>query len=79
MLDGLARRMYSSKNAPVAPSARNQLSAGAVTADAAWPARNGVPAPSRYIARSTAMSSVDVMDAETSPPARPGISFSQIV
>ena len=25
MLDGLARRMYSSKNAPVAPSARNQL------------------------------------------------------
>jgi hypothetical protein len=70
--------MYSSKKPPVAPSARNHSSAGAVTAEAAWPAVNGTSV-SRYIARSTAMSSVEAMAAETSPVARPGISLTQIV
>ena len=31
-----------SKNAPVAPSAKNQCAAGAVTPALSWPAMNGV-------------------------------------
>ena len=42
-----------SKKSPVAPSARNQLVAAAVTPALAWPAANTWPPTERYIARST--------------------------
>ena len=56
---GLAIRMNMSKNAPVAPSARNQLSAGAVTPALSWPAPNAWPPVVMYIARSTTIGTVE--------------------
>ena len=71
--------MYSSKKVPVAPSARNHWSAGATTADAAWPAAKGPVASSRYIARSTTMSWVAVITAETSVAARASMVSTEMV
>ena len=58
--------MNMSKNAPVAPSARNQFNAGAVTPALSWPAPNGSAPLVMYIARSTTIGCVDVIAAETS-------------
>ena len=64
--------MYSSKNAPVAPSAKNHSSAGAATADAACAGAERTPPLSRYMARSTTMSWSDGTRADTSVPASSG-------
>ena len=58
--------MKRSKNGPVAPSARNQLVAGAVTPADPWPAAKAWPGALMYIARSTMIGSGAVMTAETS-------------
>jgi hypothetical protein len=58
--------MNRSKKLPVAPSARNHCTDGAVTPALLWPAANDCPARVAYIARSTMMGSVALMTAETS-------------
>ena len=55
MLFGFASSRNSSKNAPVAPSAKVHCIAGAVAPQTAWPAEKIWPCESRYIARSTTM------------------------
>src|SRR5215207_4295340 len=55
-----------SKNDPVAPSARNQLFEVDVTPALSWPAANGWPGRSRYIARSTMIGWLAEMTPETS-------------
>ena len=61
-----------SKKSPVAPSARNQLVAAAVTPALAWPAANTWPPTLRYIARSTKIGCVAVIAADTSVSASSG-------
>ena len=63
---GLAINTNRSKNAPVAPSARNHSRAGAVTPALSCPAPNGWPGRLRYIARSATIGAVAVITAETS-------------
>ena len=60
--------MNRSKNEPVAPSARNQRVAGAVTPLASWPAANDRPCAVMYIARSTRIGTpfAETIFAETS-------------
>jgi hypothetical protein len=65
-LCGFASRTKQSKNGPVAPSARNQSRAGAVTPAEPWPAANGCVGLVRYIARSTMIGLVAVISADTS-------------
>ena len=64
----------------MAPSARNQSVAGAVTPALSWPAPNICPWASRYIARSTMIGTplVDRTMADTSVDASDGIRFTQM-
>ena len=65
-----------SKNGPVAPSARNQRVAGAVTPALPWPAAKACCGVFRYIARSTTIGTpfVDVITADISASASSGMS-----
>ena len=62
---GLASVMYMSKVPTVAPSARNQSVAGAVTPALACPALNMTPSLSWYMARSTMIGRSGVSDVTT--------------
>ncbi len=64
--------MNRSKKGPVAPSARNQLVAGAVTPADPCPAANVCPSRVMYIARSTMIGCGAVTTAETSVEASSG-------
>ncbi len=64
--------MNRSKNDPVAPSAMNHWSAGAVMPALAVPPLNGWPPDVMYIARSAKIGLVASMRAETSVAPRPG-------
>ena len=65
-----------SKNEPVAPSARNQRVAGAVTPALLVAGRERLPRRAQYIARSTMIGTplVERITADTSAPPRPGTS-----
>ena len=76
---GLAMSTNSSKYGPVAPSARNQLVFGAVTAALSWPAAKPRPGRFRYIARSTMIGWSLVRAADTSVLARPGSVLTQML
>ena len=73
---GFAISTNISKNDPVAPSARNQLVDVAVTPALSWPAANGWPGRSRYIARSTMIGCVAVITPDTSVLASSGAALS---